>query len=201
MQEFIKAPASKRSIFSRGLVYGVGVNDSEYITNPKINGKTVTCPIYKKWSAMIERCYSDKYKEKYPTYIGCSVDDNWLVFSEFAKWAEKNYKIGFHLDKDMKKKGNKIYSKSLCLFVPADINLLITNREKNSGGLLGGVAFHKPLRKFRSQISIDGRKTHIGYFDTEIEAHTSYVKAKNAEIVRKCDQYPEFAQYLINHLL
>lgn len=201
MQEFIKVPASKRSLYSRGLVYGVGINDSEYITNPKINGKTVTCPIYKRWVGMIERCYSKHYQKKYPTYKGCSVCDEWLHFSNFEKWAVENYIEDYHLDKDLKIKGNKTYSPDCCLFIHGSINLLITNRSKNKGHLPDGVAFHKPLSKFRSQISIDSKKIHIGYFDKAIEASDAYIKAKNTEILRKSEQYPELAEFLLSHMI
>ena len=73
------------------LVFGVGINDADYsiqkvITIVDENGKRRQkqiwiCPFYKKWKSMLERCYSDKYRERYPTYKSCSVCQEWLTLS------------------------------------------------------------------------------------------------------------------------
>jgi len=102
-------------------VYGVGfVGDGEH--KPRVNGKN--SKPYKTWCGMLERCYSDKYQAKYPTYIGCSVDPIWHNFQNFTKWFDENYIEGYHLDKDCKIEGNKIYSPENCLFVSAKENVV-----------------------------------------------------------------------------
>ena len=103
------------------IVYGVGFM-GEGKHKPTINGKN-TKP-YKTWCGMLERCYSDKYQAKYPTYIGCSVDPIWHNFQNFTKWFDKNYIEGYYLDKDIKVEGNKIYSPENCLFVSAKENAI-----------------------------------------------------------------------------
>ena len=72
------------------LVYGVGINDVNYVIRiveqlPKTNGKRKEkliwkCPFYSRWASMLERCYSKSLLEKYPSYIGCSVCEEWLIF-------------------------------------------------------------------------------------------------------------------------
>ena len=62
------------------LVYGVGVNDLGYrvhvLEDVTKNGgrrakKTVfLCKYYTAWKRMLERCYSKKYLERNPSYIG-----------------------------------------------------------------------------------------------------------------------------------
>ena len=40
---------------------------------------------YDLWKRMIQRCYSEKYHEKYPTYKNVTVCDRWHSFSKFLE--------------------------------------------------------------------------------------------------------------------
>jgi hypothetical protein len=122
MSEFTKTPATKRSLSIRKLLYGKGINDAKYKTVIKSNDKTIWCPIYQKWVNMIKRCYCEKAVSKNKTYDGCTVCDEWLLFSNFSAWYELNYIDGYDLDKDLKYKGNKVYSTGTCLFIPSTLN-------------------------------------------------------------------------------
>lgn len=195
--------ASKLSIASRKLVCGVGVNDADYTVNPMINGKRTYCLAYRRWLGMITRCYSERQQKENPTYIGCTVCDEWLTFSKFKAWYDKFKVDGWELDKDIKVIGNRIYSPETCLFVPACVNSLILGMTGFKNGLPSGVEFYrdKPFNNYRVRPRIDGKKKHVGYFDTIEEAHAAYIKVKNDEILRKCNQYPSVAKYLSNHMM
>ena len=52
------------------LVYGFGVNDSDYEVQGKISGRRHICQFYRVWNSMIQRCYDPKYLAKRPTYMG-----------------------------------------------------------------------------------------------------------------------------------
>tara|TARA_R110001632_G_scaffold166585_1_gene285028 strand:- start:1076 stop:1714 length:639 start_codon:yes stop_codon:yes gene_type:complete len=104
---------------SKPTVYGVGfIGVGGY--KSIINGSRSRS--YNIWVSMIQRCYSKKCQATNPTYKDCSVCDDWLDFQVFAKWFDDNYVDGYHLDKDIKNKGNKIYSPENCLFVSQNEN-------------------------------------------------------------------------------
>jgi hypothetical protein len=197
---FIKIPANKRSLARRKLVCGVGVNDSIYIVKPVVNGVRKTNPAYETWCGMIKRCYCKKQQIKQPTYIGIKVCNEWLLFSAFEMWFEDNYVKGYELDKDIKSKGNKVYSPEMCMYVPKQVNTLLLHSTTSTGKYAMGVCSRSDSGPFCAQIYIDGKNTHIGSYKTNEEASDSYKRAKNLEIIRKSSQFPEFENYLRQHM-
>lgn len=142
--------------------------------------------IYHTWQSMLERCYSKKRQEKFPTYGEVTVCAEWHNFQVFAQWFENNYNSetmeDWHLDKDILIKSNKIYSPENCVFIPPQINTLLIKCDSVRGGLPIGVSKFK--EKFKAQISTNGKIAHIGYFTTSQEAFQAYKTAKENQI--KC---------------
>ncbi len=160
-------------------VYGIGyLGQGEYKTK-KDNKPT---KVYKTWAGMLERCYDVKFKEKYPTYKGCSVDEKWHNFQVFAKWFEENYTEKSHLDKDIMIKGNKIYSPETCCFVPQAINSIFSIKPKP----LNKTPYY---HKFQVQMNKYGKKIYIGLYDTELEALLAYKEAKKDYINEVATEY------------
>ena len=96
------------------LVYGVGVLGIKYPS--KISGRNTK--EYDLWHSMLQRCYSDTYKKKYPTYAGCEVSNKFKSYEYFYEWCNKQIGFsnqGWHLDKDLLIKGNKVYSEHSCV--------------------------------------------------------------------------------------
>lgn len=64
------------------MIYGVGINDMPHgwRTKSELNSRVYRC-----WRSALERCYSDTYQKKYPTYKGCYVCDRWLLLSNFVE--------------------------------------------------------------------------------------------------------------------
>ena len=170
----------------RKLVFGVGVNDADYIISPTINGRRVTCVFYQAWKDMLKRCYSEKNQTKHPTYIGCSVCEEWLTFSNFKKWMELQDHEGKQLDKDILITGNKIYSPLTCVFVSRQVNSLLNDRSAARGKYKQGVVLHSS-GVFRAQINTYGRTKYIGQRKTEAEAYSLYVPFKAAYIREVAD--------------
>ena len=171
---------------TRGLVFGVGINDADYVTNPEIrvNGKRKKlppCPYYTKWCYMLGRCYSKKYQEKYPTYKGCSVCEDWKYFSNFKRWMEQQEWQDRCLDKDFLVEDNKVYSEATCVFVPQKVNKFITTRGNARGDYPLGVSLHEGHKKnpFRSRCSDgNGVDRYLGYFPTPEKAHQTWLHKK-----------------------
>lgn len=174
----------------RRLVNGVGVNDADYVVEKKettghVNGKQKqklvwACPYYQAWKSMLTRCYSKKHQEKQPTYIGCTVSEDWLTFSNFKAWMEKQDWEGKHLDKDLLAEGNKIYSEDTCVFVTPMANTFTTDCGASRGRWLVGVSWNKRAAKFQSRCNNPFTKKleHLGLFTCEKEAHKTWLIRK-----------------------
>ena len=175
---------------TRKLVYGVGINDAKYVTQKLetieyVDGKRKRrlvwyCPYYRVWMDMLQRCYSSKFQERRPTYKGCSVSKEWITFSKFKAWMEKQQWQGKQLDKDILFEGNKVYSKEKCAFVTSEVNSFISDCGASRGEWLIGVDWNKGVEKFRSKCSNPFTKKleHLGLFLDELEAHQSWLKRK-----------------------
>ena len=185
---FPEAEASKMSTSRRSLVCGVGTNDAKYTVTQKINGKRKTCPFYRKWHGMIERCYNIRNHKRYPTYARCTVTKEWLTFSNFKLWMEKQDWKGRHLDKDIIKPNNKVYSPDSCCFISQSLNKLLTNSLASRGDYPQGVNFSGIAKRFVSRCKVDGERTHLGYFDTAKEASKVYNKFKQNLIIVRANQ-------------
>ena len=171
-------------------VYGVGCLGSNLNLKSRINGKT--CKIYKQWCNMIERCYSEKLYQCRPTYIDCYVSDDFKDYSKWRDWFD-NYQYkhdGWHMDKDLLFKGNKVYSENTCVFIPREINQVLTKREASRGEYLIGVYWNKTNKAFRARVNKNkGKQEHLGCFKTELEAFNAYKVAKEAIIKEQAEKW------------
>ena len=165
------------------LIYGVGINDADYIVVPRINGKTKRCRVYGTWLDMIRRCYSEKYQTIHPTYKGCTIAPEWHRFSNFKSWYDQQgYKEGMQLDKDIIYPGNKVYGPDTCGYVSRELNKLFTKanaiRGKYPIGVYNCSTAGKKTKIFQSRIHMNGKFSSLGYYHTPEEAHKAYAQAK-----------------------
>lgn len=173
----VKNPLHK-SIYNVGYI-GMG--------NYKISNDSKKTKQYIAWKSMFERCYSLKLHERYTTYIGCSVCEEWHNFQNFAKWYDENYyeitNEVMCLDKDILVKGNKIYSPETCVFVTERINKLFIKADKSRGGCPIGVHYDKKGGKFISSCGNGtGNSVQLGSHDSLEEAFITYKKYKENTI-------------------
>ena len=168
------------------LVCGVGKNDSDYNLHKFeiVNGvyrRIWICPFYQSWKDMLERCYSDNFHSRSPTYKECSVHEKWHVFSNFKSWMEKCDWHGMCLDKDLLFPGNKVYGPSTCIFISNALNNFLGDCRKARGKYKIGVSWHKRTSSFRADCMnpFSGRKESLGHFTCEDAAHEAWRRRKH----------------------
>lgn len=173
------------------LIYGIGVNDADYIVvkreelgyvDGKRKQKTVwKCSYYQTWAEMIRRCYDAKYQERHPTYASCTVSEDWHTFSRFREWMELQDFEGLQLDKDILIKGNKLYSPETCVFVTPMVNSFANDQAAKRGEWMIGAIWHKQSKKFRANCSnpFTKKQEYLGLFTSEQQAHNAWLKHKN----------------------
>jgi hypothetical protein len=172
------------------LVYGIGINDADYsvqitdtlgcIDGKRLQKKVWTCPHYRTWKSMIQRCHSPKLQDRFPSYKDCEVCEEWLRFSNFKAWMETQDWEGKQLDKDLLLRDNKIYSPETCCFVSKQVNMFIIESTATRGDWPIGVTWAKHANKFRAAIRnpFTRKMEHIGYFSCPEEAHLSWLTKK-----------------------
>lgn len=164
---------------NKKLVFGVGINDADYVISPTINSKPLPCKIYATWKDMLRRCYDPKYLETKSTYVGCLVDKEWHSFMQFRAWMLEQDFEGKQLDKDLLFPGNNLYSKDRCVFIPKALNVFILDKIENRTGLPRGA--YRSKNKFIGICSDPFTKSnkYLGTFETPEEAHLAWKKYKH----------------------
>ena len=120
-------------------IYEVGAIGVKYpITRNKIMTKE-----YDTWRGMLRRSFSKEYN---PAYEGVTCCEEWLLYENFYEWlhSQENFDKWLNgkrwaVDKDILKKGNKIYSPETCCLVPQNVNNLFTKHNISRGNLPIGV--------------------------------------------------------------
>lgn len=173
------------------IVFGVGfIGDGIY--TPYIKEERKKSETYKYWQRMLQRGYSEEFKDSFSSYREVKVCEEWHNFQNFAKWFEDNYyevrELGkMQLDKDILNKGNKIYSPDNCIFVPMRINQLFIKSNGSRGELPIGVT--RSGNKFRSRLHIIEGEKYLGSFNTPEEAFYAYKTFKEQYVKEVADEY------------
>ena len=184
-------------------VHGIGITGDSQV---RVDGKHTK--EYRLWNNMLKRCYSVGCQKVRPTYIDCSISENFRYLQYFKEWC--NNQIGFNsvdekgkpfaLDKDILVKGNRVYNEDVCVFVPQEVNLLFTKRDKSRGEYPIGVSFHKS----RGMLTATLNNKYLGYFNTAEQAFQVYKTAKEAYIKEVANKWkdkidPKVYEALMNY--
>lgn len=186
-------------------VYGVGIIGSKYAIS--INKKYTR--EYLCWRCMLERCYSNLYKNKHYTYENVTCCDEWLYYEKFYEWLHEQPNFDkwlngkrWAIDKDILIKGSKVYSPETCCLVPQNVNCLFVNCNATIRAFPIGVSYHKATQKYRAEISKynNGKNVseHIGLYNTVEEAFNAYKKSKESYIKQIAQE--EYAEGNISKL-
>ena len=182
------------------IVYDIGIKDREYPAWK--DGKSVK--EYVAWCGMLYRC-TQKYWDKYPTYIGTTCSNNFKHYSYFYEWCQKQIgfdKDNYQLDKDIMIRGNKLYSEDTCCFVPRDINVLFTNRKALRGKYLIGASLQKRTGRFQASCKDGtGKLKYLGIFSTQEQAFEAYKSFKESIVKRLANKYKGLIDDRVYHAL
>lgn len=187
-----KKKGRKMSV-SRKWIHGVAKR-GHTTTVEEIDGKKVTKKSYSVWRGMLDRCYDEKFQDQYPSYKGCFVCNEWLFYSNFEIWYNKNIpdKVNrWELDKDILIQGNKEYSPDTCCFVPQEINSMFTFSNSARGRYPLGVLFSKNKMSFQVSMRKDNEVIRKEGFLTAKDAHMWYLERKREHIKEKADKMRE----------
>ena len=196
----------------RGLIFGWGINDADYrLVIKEYRGRTEgkqniellwACPFYNRWKGLIERCYSQRYQKKNPTYVGCTVHEDWKYFSNFKSWMQTQDWEGKQLDKDILVRGNKVYGPTTCVFVTQELNKFFKGAYKKEGATLQGAYFRKDNSKYQVCCKqLDGTNKYLGQYDTEEEANCVWIEARKKlfqELALRQDD-PKIKEAILNY--
>jgi len=174
------------------LVHGIGVNDRKY--RAYIEGRPNKA--YKLWKHMLHRC-TDEYQTNHPTYTGTACSENFKSYTFFYEWCQTQVGFGnkdengncWQLDKDLLFKDNKLYSEHNCVFVPHRVNCLLIKSNASRGEHIIGVSLKKTSEKYVACCSVGNKNTHLGYFNTQIQAFKAYKEYKETVIKEVAEQY------------
>ena len=166
--------------------YDVGIIGEKYPIT--INGKRSKEIIL--WMHILERGFSEKFKEKHPSYKDVTVCKEWLYYPNFYEWIheqenfDKWYKgNNWAIDKDIILKHNKIYSSNTSCLIPQYINNIFCKHEAARGEFPIGVYLDKRKNLYSARISKgkddNVRVFHIGYYTNPEDAfYLGYKPAK-----------------------
>lgn len=173
------------------LVYNVGTNDAWY----KVRTKNGLCPFYNRWVSMLQRCYDPVFHDRQPKYKDCSVCDEWLTFSVFRAWLEKqSYWTSLEIDKDLIYFGNKVYSPETCMLIPRKVNSFMVDRLGARGEYMIGVTIGRRGNGYKATY----KQKYLGQYENENDAHLAWWNAKCQDAHRLADSLdnPVIAQAL-----
>ena len=136
--------------------------------------------LYKTWIDMIYRC-SNKKATYYAYYggRGISVCEEWLDIRNFIEWAELTYSEGLSLDR-INNDGN--YEPNNCRWADNSTQVLNRGIFKNNKSGFVGVGWHKRDNVWASNIYVNNKLKHIGYYETieeAVEARDNYIIENN----------------------
>lgn len=145
-----------------------------------------------KHSSMLNRIFRTSESIKNASYQSSTICKEWVEVENFMSWAVEQTghdQLGWHIDKDILKKGNKEYCPEFCCFVPPRINILFTNRAAKRGDCPVGVYQDKKSGRYISACRDGVTKVNLGSFSTSEKAFSAYKMFKENLIKTIAQEY------------
>lgn len=173
-------------IYFKKAVYDTDLPASWY---EKVGGKSnrIWCPYTRRWLCMLNRTICDSFIQHNPSYVDCTICEDWLIFSNFKRWVDEQPNkewINCHLDKDIFVRGNKHYCESSVVFVDKVVNTFITDSKSIRGNTMLGVTENtKQLtgRRYKAfcRNPFTKLQENLGCFYEEYDAHRVWQARKH----------------------
>jgi hypothetical protein len=194
-QNYYESNPRKTLKHKKKLVNGFGVNDLDYVTEIRHDGKSVyRCGFYHKWEGMIRRCYSKNQPIKHPSYSNVVISEDFRHASSFKEWmlsqVYKEKGKNLSLDKDLINPSAQIYSPENCVFVPDFVNYSVY-----TGAFVKTDDYPIGVQPFTLKDGIDvyhARSTckkHLGVFSSPQLAHRAWQQSKIDRLHEVIRQY------------
>lgn len=170
-------------------VHGVGfIGEGEHVACPCRKSSVVNS----RWRNMLKRCYNPQPSEVLP-YKGCIVCKRWHNFQLFAddyyEMLQGRDSSLLQIDKDLRVKGNRVYSKATCTLLPSQINSLLINSKSARGCYPVGVSFSKRDKRYLAKYNCENVPVRLGTYTTADEAFAAYKQHKEAHIKVQAEKY------------
>lgn len=126
------------------------------------------------------------------SYAEVDAVDLFKNYQTYCEWFHNevtngNYQDGFELDHNLLCPGTKIYSPETCLWLPVEINRVVVDSRRNIHGCTG--IYKKKTKGFAASLVENGKKQHLGTFNTVEEASAAYIAAKTDYILRLAEKW------------
>lgn len=123
-----------------------------------------------------------------PGYRDVTVSDEFKDPQKFCDWAvqQPGWGLGYSLDKDLLKPGNRVYCAECCCFLPQKINTALIVRG-GRGARTCLISKHKG--KYRVMCWADNKKILVGMFPCEGSAMKAYVEFRKAYVARLAQEF------------
>lgn len=149
------------------------------------------------WNNIKERCTPNgATQSREPTYVGCK--NLFKDFESFVEWHQLQigYGLGYQLDSDILRNGEKIYSPETCVLIPPALNKFLQSYKGKRGKWPQGIYERKG--RLCCRIGAFGMCTTLGYFDKSdvMRAVQLYTEHKNAAAKVWCDKLKN--EYIID---
>lgn len=162
----------RKSNKPRKLIKGIGVNDSQYKVTRRDGLVLTKCPYYSRWISLINKCANTDF----------TICDDWLTFSKFRKWMEKqNWEGDRRLNLTLFR--TKHYSPETACFLTRRASCAFDDKSYQKSQYPTGVTYLKDRRIYNAQCSTEGIQCTIGYSKTEAGAYKMYIDFKHAHML------------------
>lgn len=151
----------------------LGTCEDVYKNGKWVQTETTAVGVYNTRSGSIWRGLRCRTKKTSKAYAEASND--FEDFQSFVEWHrdQVGYDLGWHLDKDLFGNGNS-YSPETCCLLPGKLNVLMQGIGSWKRGELVGASFFKRDGTWRAYGNDYYRQVHLGYYQTQQEAHAAW---------------------------